>query len=479
MSHSDKISIDKSDKLASKHRESGNSYYAQKEWFDALICYNKSITFSNSKKVICLAYANRSAVFFELKRYEDCMKNIQWARENRYPANKMLKLNEREKKCIDLMTKSVKPEDPWSFFKLSYPANEKIPWIANCVEMRTTEKYGRGIYATKDLKAGDVICLEQPFIHCFTNSSVDSNLPDAYYAHCYYCFKTCMLNLIPCIRTNALMFCSPECREIIYSKCLNMETFMCDNVKILAFIMDGFNGKEKFEDFSNNNDIKKLNKTIFDYDFSDAEDPENKEKLTKSFLSLKSINEFKVRNFCLSQNHLSDHTRNHILGIRSINEQRTHFYNGDQTVINSGNSISTFVSLLNHSCIPNVHSFSVDNKVSVIVLKPVKAGEQLFRSYCTHIFHFFDQLELLINYKFKCDCKACTDKNVPKFFPPSIWKIPSTFMSRDDFDEAKDCLKEGNHYINTNTKSPDEINRYMEINYSIIGTLAYYCTFPC
>jgi len=377
MSHSGNISIDKSDKVANKHRESGNSHYSQKEWLKALIAYNKSITCANSKNVICLGYANRSAVFLEIQRYEDCLKNIEWARENKYP-NK-LKLTEREKKCKELMEKAVKHEDPNDFFKLSYPANEKIPWIADCLKMRTTEKYGRGIYATKDLKAGDIVCVEEPIIHCFKDISND--LGDAYYMHCYHCFKTCMLNLIPCIRTNALMFCSPECRQALYAKGLNMETFMCENVKTLAVIMDGFNGKKGFEDFLKHNDIKKLNKTIFDYDLSDSKDPKYKEKLVTCLMSLNSKKNFNIGDFCLSQNHLSDTNRNHILGIRSLNQQHTYYYDGEHTAVFSGNSISTFVSLLNHSCVPNVNPFSVDNKVAVVVLKPIKAGEQLFRSY--------------------------------------------------------------------------------------------------
>ncbi|KAL7037596.1 hypothetical protein ACKWTF_009295 [Chironomus riparius] len=477
MLHSGKVSIDKSDILADKHRVSGNSHYAQKDWMKALICYNKAITFANSKNVICLAYANRSAVFLELKRYEDCLKNIEWARQNKYPKDKMSKLDEREKKCKELMTKNVKPEDPSKFFKLSYPANEKIPFIANCVEMRTTEKFGRGIYATKDLKAGDVISIDEPIIHCFREFF--DELGDAYYMHCYHCFKTCMLNLIPCVRTNILMFCSPECRQTLYAKGLNMETFMCENVKTLANIMDGFGGKKNFDKFLKHNDIKTINKTIFDYDFSNADDPKNKENLVKCFLSLKSLKNYNIGNFCCSQSHLSEKALHHILGIRKLNQQLTYYSDIDHSFIKSGNSISVFVSLLNHSCVPNVNSFSVDNKVSVVVLKPIKTGEQLFRSYTNHVLHIFDKLELILTYEFKCDCIACTDDDVKKFFPLELNRIPSTFMSRDNLTEANELLKEGNYYINQNSKTQEEINRYMHTNFAIFDSLAYYSTFPC
>jgi SET domain-containing protein len=144
--------------------------------------------------------------------------------------------------------------------------------------------------------------------------------------------------------------------------------------------MDGFSGKKAFENFLKNNDIKKLNKTIFDYDLSDSKDPKYKEKLAICLMSLKSMKNYTMGN-CLSQNHLTDKNRNHILGIRHLNQQHTYYYDGEHKAVYSGNSVSVFVSLLNHSCLPNVHSFSVDNKVAVVVLKPIKEGEQLFRSY--------------------------------------------------------------------------------------------------
>jgi tetratricopeptide (TPR) repeat protein len=486
MSHSGKISIHKSDKASDKHREAGNSHFVQKEFQKALIYYNKAITYANTKNVICLAYANRSAVFFELKRYEECLKNIEWARENKYPASKMSKLDERENKCKELMAKTDKPEDLWKYFKLSYPANEKIPWIANCIEMRTTEKFGRGIYATKDLKAGDVICVDEPIINGFMESSdvTGSGMGDSYYMHCYHCFKSCMLNLIPCIRTNAIMFCSTECRQKLYAKGLNMDTlldtFMCENVKTLAVIMDGFGGKKNFDDFLKHNDIKTLNKTIFDYDFSNADDPKNKENLVKCFLSLKST-DYMIGNFCLSQSHLPKEILHHILGIRHLNQQFTYYSDIGNSFAIDGKSISVFVGLLNHSCLPNVNSFSIDNKVSVVVLKPIKAGEQLFRSYCNHIFHTFGNnlLGMTMQYDFNCDCKACTDDDVMKFFPIVLQRFPTTFMSRDNLEVAKDLLKEGNHYINTNSKTPEEIKYYIYTNFAIFEVFAYYSTFPC
>lgn len=175
-----------------------NDAFIKQDYFNALWLYNRAIACADSKKLASKGYAKRSAVFLELKLYNECLQNIEWARQNGYPKEKLPKLKEREAKCKKLMKEpKEKREDLWDFFKLSYPANEKIPWLVDRVEMRRTEKYGRGIYAKEDLKAGDVICVEEPAI----NYAHEDNT----YMRCYNCFKTNAMNLIPCDETGKIL----------------------------------------------------------------------------------------------------------------------------------------------------------------------------------------------------------------------------------------------------------------------------------
>lgn len=69
-----------------------------------------------------------------------------------------------------------------------------------------------------------------------------------------------------------------------------------------------------------------------------------------------------------------------------------------------------FASLLNHSCAPNVSKIFVDDKIVIIVQRPIKAGEQIFDNYgCsfTNIPKETRQSELLEQFKFFCKCVAC------------------------------------------------------------------------
>lgn len=184
------MSDQKCSETADKWRTDGNELFRQGEFLEALTSYNKSVCYAIDG--VSLAYANRSAVYFVVKQYEKCLENIELARKHEYPAENAQKLNEREEKCKKLAeTHRANPEnDPWNFFKLSHPANEKIPFIANCLELRENEKFGRYIVTNSDLKPGDIIAIEEPFYKCISR--------DFAYSRCAHCLKSNMLSLVPC-----------------------------------------------------------------------------------------------------------------------------------------------------------------------------------------------------------------------------------------------------------------------------------------
>lgn len=115
------------------------------------------------------------------------------AREHGFPCDKMQKLNERKEKCIQLMESEEECKfNLWDYLKLSSSPNLKIPFIAECLELRNTKKYGKGIFTTEDLNAGDIVCIEKPALSFLCE--------EGRYHRCCRCCKSLMLNLIPCSR---------------------------------------------------------------------------------------------------------------------------------------------------------------------------------------------------------------------------------------------------------------------------------------
>lgn len=139
---------EKSQDKADSYRVDGNNFYKNLKFYEALESYNKSLCAAlPGSKAFALAYANRSAVYLEVKEYQLCLENIQAARKAGYPKDKIDQLNEREARCeMKKMEKDEeKAQDSKDFIKLSYPANEKIPFIVESLELRENRKYGRHV----------------------------------------------------------------------------------------------------------------------------------------------------------------------------------------------------------------------------------------------------------------------------------------------------------------------------------------------
>lgn len=338
---------------------------------------------------MALAYGNRSAVFFELKKYEECLKNIRLALKHGLPTEKAKNLKEREVKAKELNAQhqETNANDPMKFFKLSYPPNPKIPFIVDRLKMKKTVTFGRGIYATEDLNPGDVIAIEKPMFSILYSSH------DARYKHCCNCMKTSMMNLIPCTKTAGVMYCSEVCRDKIHSRVSDpikmiSEGKVVNGQKFMAIGIDALGSAEKFQGFVKNYKIENMGKTIFDYDLSNPKSKNYKKNILSCILSLKykhfkeQIGKYKDMDHGGILNFI-----NHLAGIIDMNSLGLQYLDMDTFKISvpilelHGSAVLAFGSLLNHSCDPNIQRIAVDDKVAFIVCRPIEKGEQLFINY--------------------------------------------------------------------------------------------------
>lgn len=74
-----------------------------------------------------------------------------------------------------------------------------------------------------------------------------------------------------------------------------------------------------------------------------------------------------------------------------------------------GYRVCAFGSLFSHSCDPNIDRVTVDNKIVFFVIRPIKAGEQIFMSYGPEFSRqtLLERRLKLFGYGFNCDCNAC------------------------------------------------------------------------
>lgn len=337
----------------------------------------KALNHAENKEKQALAYANRSAVYLFAKKYEECLINIKWARENNYPADRVLKLNEREEKCKKLMEKEVKDpsDDPMEFFKLSYPPNPKIPFIVNCLEFHRINNEPR-LFTNRDLKPGDLIFKDTM---AFTRVNVI-----AQYFRCCLCSKTNMMNLIPCLRSASLMFCSVECRDKTYelygdslSDMLVEDEMLTLNNRFWTDVQNAFGGKDKFLKFMKKNNICKMKKTTFDFDW--RKDPEKTRIICCVTMDTRHAAPMYEQQSFKNFNHKPLLKQ---FGKKTLTVNGT-FCQGLSSKIDGFKSkLEGFGFVLFHvnariSCIPNVETISINNEVYGFVVRHIKAGEEI------------------------------------------------------------------------------------------------------
>lgn len=169
----------------------GTTQKQQFEFYKALKNFNAAIFKSPLvTELLAEVYGNRSAVYFATEDYAECLENIKLARAHAFPIEHMPQLDYLEQQCKKLIVKRKWKFDPWKFFKLSRPANEKIPFIIKGLELCEDEKYGRYIITTSDLKPGDIIAIEEPIIKLSFHDDRNAE-------RCWICLKSNKLNLIP------------------------------------------------------------------------------------------------------------------------------------------------------------------------------------------------------------------------------------------------------------------------------------------
>lgn len=199
----DKCDTVKSNERAEKTRNEGNKMFVQKSYFDALLKYNESLCYAEEgSEAIGLAFANRSAVYYELKLFEKSLHNIKLARNNGYPQKNFPILDKRIEKCLEQIEAGgevKKDDDPFNFIKLSNEINTKLPFVSNSLELRRSEKFGRYIVANRDLKVGDIVAIEKPHFKIIkSDSRYDGCEEMNKYQRCAFCLRSNLLDLIPC-----------------------------------------------------------------------------------------------------------------------------------------------------------------------------------------------------------------------------------------------------------------------------------------
>jgi len=323
--------------------------------------------------------------------------------------------------------------------------NRNIPTLSKFVNIQYTESMGRSLVVSTDVHPGDVLAIDKSYTGVLDYASFKIN--------CRNCFKHC-LNGIPCLKCSWVIYCDETCRSKSYEsghkyECLVLNGFLhmpsITNLHYLAFyivltsivklgldkyinivhalnansdpLMRGFNANGQYlsEEFNavyalEGNETKRTSRYLFmRYCYA---------AVIVSYLTLAGI---EIPHHQLSK---VGESVVHILCVVTSNAHGTNqplecrmWVPELDSEMTCAHMLMPLLSLINHSCDPNVVRQEFGRTLVLRAIQPIKKGSEIFDSYgFLYAMQTKEvrQLKLLSQYCFSCQCTPC-EENWPLF----------------------------------------------------------------
>ncbi|KAJ2945528.1 hypothetical protein O0L34_g345 [Tuta absoluta] len=488
--------VTKTEKVSTHYRNRGNQCFQNKQDYRAWQYYNLSLVHAPIESDnYSLALANRSAVFHSLKKYKECLEDVEQVLSRKYPEKLKDKLLNRQANCYKALqndstqVKEIKNGtcDDEILLTLQGPRDPRYPCTSTKLQVIFNNEMGRHVIAKDDIKVGEILVQEDPYFTLLLKSQ--------YLFSCSYCLSR-KLNLMPCDSCCVSLYCSEECKKNAYQdyhevECILMATLVAmdfTKLELLALrtaikarndhaswqsLFDTIKQADHYMDTEFRGHIKVGDTWVYDskYYASIHTLASNIEKRSISDIFQKSVTAAVFLSFLQTNTEFlkpdnesqMDEVLKCVAGtlLLHIMTSPTNMH-GLSTNIQTpdGNYIEevslasapyAFHSLINHSCAPNVVRFSKlgTGQMTLYALRPIKKGMQLFDNYGAH--HALQdrrtrQDSLRFQYKFSCLCEACVN-DWPTYLHMKRSNIPSDILRRKDKllnSNAIDDLQKGN-----------------------------------
>ncbi|XP_076450362.1 protein-lysine N-methyltransferase SMYD4-like [Babylonia areolata] len=489
----------KSLERAQSLRTAGNQHFKAARYDQALACYSQAVCFapqrstpSQDSTMLALCFGNRSAALFHLKQFRSCLKDIDNALQAGIPPTSLHKLLDRRGKCClflkhkaqaiaafeeakhallndcSLQDKtrqdmvcltdqfiakcrslpdSVEESEEEDMIHEPTPkltaASSHILSAADCVVLKEEAGRGRGLYAQRDIKIGEVLIVEKPYVSVVLSDYCES--------HCHHCCSRCFVPL-PCQSCVDVVFCSAECRQTASqyhtAECQLMAFFHQAEVRLghLALKMVAKAGYSYLREQQPALEGSVLGRTGLGCDHQGVYDSEDyhtmyhlvghcNKRTVKDLWSRALRAAFLVK--CLEQtgffpgthdqgpvmeekrledlSYIGGHIMRHLMMLpcnaHEVSEMEVNWSEPSMSrTLEIGSAIYPVLSLINHSCDPSVVRHSYGDVCVVRAIRGVAAGEELLDNYGALypvMSHDQRQSHLQDQYFFTCHCPAC------------------------------------------------------------------------
>lgn len=427
-------------------RMNGNTKFRAGQWSAAMNLYNKSLCFAEINSENCaLAYAKRSECFYAMQLYEKALNDIELAMRANISKRFHAKLDECKQECHQKLLASCQNHVSHPI-RLCSGAHEQYPCMADVLELKQSKEFGRHLIARQDIATGQTVLIETDFVSvkCVNDTDVSADADaNGNVDEMEFVWDTCFqskMNFIACDRCPDAVFCSIDCMtsnsihnwvcgtfspELHYKIQFQMQAILlaCSTFPSTKELME-------FVDSVRAEDAEKIPASLLDakskYHFFLKLQKSNKfhaanisqaKKIYEHLAMLPKVNalfdSMAKRRFLM---HLIFH---HLLVIRT---------NG----IISGRpwsvmSVFNVLSMLNHSCAPNLYHPRQGKQQYCVTIRPIQKGQQLFISYLSpNDWSTMEQRQQKLKYSwgFDCICERCGAEDEPSIIVQQIQSDP-------------------------------------------------------
>ncbi|XP_055306392.1 SET and MYND domain-containing protein 4-like [Sitodiplosis mosellana] len=401
----------KNNQKSTEWRSKGNELFRQENWLEAAICYIKSLCFAEvGTENVALAYSNRSACYFHMRLYNEVLMDIELAKNANLPDRLLPKLEQRKKESKLMSMLELKEEfQP----RLSYKADRNIPCMANVVEIKYNEKFGRHLIAKSDIPVGKIVLVENDIPRIRDEPSV-----------CHSCLRLCM-NCMACPNCPDVVFCSVDCMNNDQIHKFECGTFFPHlqpqgriYIKILLLATTSFPDVDSLMQFVESALLEQPETLP-----TSLNDPKSKYnfflKLSTSAPYAQALTEahkvYKIMMDLPKVSGLFDSARKKRFLMHLVMHHIL-VYNSNAFKLGDSQYVATVSSLMNHSCAPNIISCALKNYVIGMTGRPIRKGEQLFNNYSLELCGKPSnerKAELKSRWGFDCKCERCEPTRAP------------------------------------------------------------------
>ncbi|XP_031619164.1 SET and MYND domain-containing protein 4-like isoform X2 [Contarinia nasturtii] len=408
--------LKKSNKMSDRLIEFGHDEYRSRNWNDALNFFSQALGYAEPNTMYeGLAHGNRALCFFQMGIYQKAVIDFEFAMDKNCPEQFLIDVQSTRAECQKLAKKHTQPKVRMP--KLHLP-DKKFPCMSNNLEIKRNNDFGRCIFAKRDIDVGQTVFVAENFASVITTDNQ---------VYCLACHKIEM-NFIGCKNCANVMFCNDDCMNWYNLHKMECRTcyhqiedchvkFIIQTLLVAIDIFPNIDSLIKFvEETISDQGCDKIPKTSCDATSKYGIFLKLTPSLKDDYM-FRAYQAFACISLIPKVNYLFDTERKqrflmHLLLQHTIVIPKNAFFDeaqfSDQYTVEY---IFDVLSMVNHSCIPNLSFDTVGSKLGhCMAVRPIKKGDQVFINYLGNDVHKpveQRQKALKGNWGFDCKCDKC------------------------------------------------------------------------